>query len=219
MKNISQDFRGTDNHISEIMEGQQRGFRHNPVVKSQTGRNDGPGFHKVSIERWQPKDLTSTIFYRKAATAMGEILIASTAKGICFAGLVTESEERVLRDLKRRFPTNRFVGSANGYHEEAIRQFNEPERSMPVHFHLKGTAFQYGIWQKLLSVPFGSMTTYKEIAGGSSYARAAGTAIAANPVFYIIPCHRVIRSNGSFDGYFWGPETKRNLLTWEQNNN
>ncbi|HEY4206460.1 MAG TPA: methylated-DNA--[protein]-cysteine S-methyltransferase, partial [Puia sp.] len=72
-----------------------------------------------------------------------------------------------------------------------------------------------GIWAKLLRVPFGGLVTYSELGDGAKNARATGTAVGANPVSIIVPCHRAVRADGSYDGYYWGPEIKRKLLAYE----
>jgi AraC family transcriptional regulator, regulatory protein of adaptative response / methylated-DNA-[protein]-cysteine methyltransferase len=86
-------------------------------------------------------------------------------------------------------------------------------------FHLKGTPFQLAVWKALLHIPFGQTATYKEVAALAGYPtalRAVGTAIGANPVYYLIPCHRVIRSDGQIGNYLWGTPLKKALLDWEK---
>ncbi|MCD8179577.1 MAG: MGMT family protein [Tannerellaceae bacterium] len=85
----------------------------------------------------------------------------------------------------------------------------------PLLFHLKGTAYQTKIWRRLLRIPFGKVISYATLAGNREHARAAGTANGRNPVFWIIPCHRVVCSDGRFDSYAWGKEIKKRLLAWE----
>ncbi len=84
---------------------------------------------------------------------------------------------------------------------------------------LTGTPFQRQVWQQLLSIPVGTLTTYQKIAeavGRPTAVRAVANAIGANPVAWLIPCHRVVRSDGQLGGYRWGVERKRAMLDWEQ---
>lgn len=149
-------------------------------------------------------------------TAMGEVLLASTCKGICYAGFTDNNSDIAILDLHRRFPHAKFGRSTDAYQQEALRWFNEPwEKDLPLHLHVRGTAFQWSVWEKLLRIPMGGLTTYAELGGGANMARAAGTAVGDNPVCFLIPCHRAVRSNGRFEDYFWGPARKKALLTME----
>ncbi len=87
--------------------------------------------------------------------------------------------------------------------DKAIARLDDPEDYPPIQLHLKGTAFQLSIWQKLVLVPLGGLITYSDLGEGTKNARATGSAVAANPIAYILPCHRVIRSDGSFNQYYW----------------
>lgn len=88
--------------------------------------------------------------------------------------------------------------------------------------HVKGTNFQIQVWRALLHIPFGNLTTYQKLAqaiGRPTAARAIGNAVGANPVSYLIPCHRVIRGSGALGGYRWGLERKTAILGWEASHN
>ena len=88
-----------------------------------------------------------------------------------------------------------------------------------VPLHLKGTEFQLRVWKELLNIPFGETTTYKDIAAALQTPkafRAVGSAIGENPVSVLIPCHRVLRTDGALGGYHWGLERKVRLLEWEK---
>jgi AraC family transcriptional regulator of adaptative response/methylated-DNA-[protein]-cysteine methyltransferase len=169
------------------------------------------------VTQWEKADDSLMISARYADTVFGKVLIGSTGKGVCFMGFVNDNDEQALADLKRRFPANPLTlnSESNSYQNEAIDRLNHSEDDLPVHLHLKGTAFQINIWEKLLLVPFGGLTTYSELGGSMKNARAVGSAIGANPICYILPCHRVIRTDGSFDGFYWGTELKEKLLTYE----
>lgn len=175
-----------------------------------------------------------SINYQIAQTALGKILIASTDKGICHAGFIgiddstggqnsilcdsniDEPANAALTDLQRRFPKSTLTPQQDRWQQEALAKFNNPEKEdLPLHLHLKGTDFQLSIWEKLLRIPYGALTTYSALGGGPRNARATGSAVGDNPVCYLIPCHRVIRTDGRFEGYFWGTERKKILLARE----
>lgn len=176
----------------------------------------GPG-RGIVVERMEPQELAGLpIRYQVTGTAIGEILLASTRKGICYAGFTNNNTDIALVDLGRRFPKAVFSEGTDVFQEEALQWFNRPGATgLPLHLHLKGTAFQLSIWEKLLRVPFGGLTTYSQLGGSTRMARAAGTAVGDNPVCFLVPCHRAVRSNGRFEDYFWGPERKRELLALE----
>jgi AraC family transcriptional regulator of adaptative response/methylated-DNA-[protein]-cysteine methyltransferase len=167
------------------------------------------------LEKWEAADESTPICWQSTPTAVGEILVAATAKGICFLGFNNDSHRETLDDLRMRFPNNPIEERSTKWHEEAQRHLDNPRHELPVHLHLKGTDFQLSIWGKLLLIPFGGLTTYSELGNGARNARATGTAVGANPVSIIVPCHRVVRADGSYDGYYWGPELKKKLLVYE----
>nr|WP_315032445.1 methylated-DNA--[protein]-cysteine S-methyltransferase [uncultured Chryseobacterium sp.] len=169
----------------------------------------------IKIEAWVHGDEYEIIVYERALSLFGEILVASTSKGICYLGFDFSSRISALDDLKRRFPQNILVEKPSAFHETAIKLMNDPSLQLPLQLHLKGTPFQMEIWEKLSHIPFGGFTTYGHIGGSIKNARATGTAVGSNPISYLLPCHRVIRSDGSFNGYFWGTEVKEKILTWE----
>ncbi|WPU95046.1 methylated-DNA--[protein]-cysteine S-methyltransferase [Mucilaginibacter sabulilitoris] len=170
-----------------------------------------------TITEWEPEDNALPIFWKTADTTIGEVLIAATIKGVCFLGFTNGDRTFAFADLKRRFPGSIFPEKETEYIKEAVAHLNSPELNLPVHLHLKGTAFQLNVWKRLTLVPFGGITTYAALANGVRNARATGTAVGANPVSYILPCHRAVRSDGSFDRYYWGSEVKRKLLAYEDN--
>lgn len=169
----------------------------------------------VQIAYWASGDETAAITYAYAPSLFGEILTAATAKGICYLGFTGNEREAALRDLKRRFPFNPMQEGSSAFLEAARLQLNNPLRPLPVRLHLKGTPFQLQIWEQLLRIPTGGVITYAKLGGSTRAARAAGHAVGCNPVGFLLPCHRVIGSDGSFNRYFWGPELKEKLLAWE----
>lgn len=171
-------------------------------------------FHLVS---WKQEDDTASINYEFANAHIGRMIIASTPKGICYTGFIVENTEASLEDLKRRFPKQQLIQKADDFQQQAI-QFCNGNAQQEIYLHLKGTPFQLEIWEKLIRIPKGKLTTYALLKNDPKIARAIGTAVGDNPISYIIPCHRVVRSDGSFHGYFWGTELKRQLLAWELQN-
>lgn len=167
------------------------------------------------VENWASADEQIPIFWQLAKTVVGEVLIASTRTGVCFLGFTDGDATFALADLKRRFPANELKQGETVWLTEAVAYLNKPERNLPVRLHLKGTDFQLTIWKKLMQIPFGGITTYKDLGTNARYARATGSAVGANPVSYILPCHRVVRADGNFDKYYWGSKIKTNLLAYE----
>ena len=145
----------------------------------------------------------------------GECCIAFSNEGIC-ALTFPENRESALNDLKNRFPETDFRKNDDKA-ANLVRQIFE-ERVKP-HLNPIGTEFQLSIWQALQRIPSGKTSTYALIAeaiGRPKAVRAVGTAIGANPIAFLIPCHRVIRTDGSLGGYRWGLECKKSMLAWEK---
>jgi AraC family transcriptional regulator of adaptative response/methylated-DNA-[protein]-cysteine methyltransferase len=152
--------------------------------------------------------------YGFSATPFGECCIAFSNDGIC-ALTFPESRESAYSDLDNRFPDVDFKLSEDKA-DRLVRQIFE-NGSKPV-LNLIGTEFQLSIWDALQQVPAGRTTTYAQIAeviGRPKAVRAVGTAIGANPIAYLIPCHRVIRTDGTLGGFRWGLECKKKMLAYE----
>ena len=169
----------------------------------------------IHLEKWETGDEEETIYWQAASTVVGEILVAATQKGVVFLGFSSDDHRETLADLRGRFPGNPIEEKRTQELDEAFHRINDPRQELPVHLHLKGTTFQLGIWTKLLLIPFGGLVTYSEVGNGAQHARATGTAVGANPVSILVPCHRVVRADGTYDGYYWGPENKKKLLAYE----
>jgi AraC family transcriptional regulator of adaptative response/methylated-DNA-[protein]-cysteine methyltransferase len=186
----------------------------------------GPGrLHDllVSTEAATPGEVASggrgvAISWGFHPTPFGECLLGITDRGIChlsFAG--HGGRRRALADLRRRWPRatlreDRILAAAT-----ASRAFARTG-SARVRLHLAGTNFQVKVWEALLRIPPGAATSYGDVArriGRPSAARAVAGAVAANPVAWLIPCHRVLRSIGTLGGYRWGVERKQAMLGWE----
>jgi AraC family transcriptional regulator, regulatory protein of adaptative response / methylated-DNA-[protein]-cysteine methyltransferase len=151
-------------------------------------------------------------------TPFGLGMICTTERGIC--GLTFsegEDREESIAYQQRRWPLSQFtedVGATVDY----IRRIFHRTHGTPVTCLLKGTNFQCQVWQALLSIPPGKVTSYSSIArsvGKPGSARAAANAVGANPVAYLIPCHRVIRETGALGGYRWGTQRKQAMLARE----
>ena len=153
----------------------------------------------------------------------GECLIMTTERGVCGLGFVVGTGETArhaaFHDLSRPWRLARIAQDEARTGTVARRIFApEGAADTPITLLLKGTNFQIQVWQALLRIPPGCVTTYEEIAkrvGRPNGARAAGGAIARNQISWIIPCHRVIRKSGAFNHYRWGPERKRAMLGLE----
>lgn len=158
------------------------------------------------------------INYQFVETLFGKALIASTAKGVCYLAFLGK-EEAAIKDLRGKFPKAVFVDSSDDHQRSALDFFTGADNTIKeIKLHLKGTHFQLKIWEALLKIPMGGLSTYGEVArvsGHASASRAVGTAVGDNPVAFIIPCHRVIRSEGTYGQYRWGPVRKSALIGWE----
>ena len=177
----------------------------------------------ISIEGMTPGDFKNggeslEINYSYAETLFGDIIIASTGKGICHLAFIKEQKSG-LENLHYYFPNARFIQKTDLIQQSALRFFTGDWNNMEkVKLYLKGTPFQLKVWQSLLHIPFGNISTYNIIAEkiqNPGASRAVGTAIGSNPVAFLIPCHRVIKSTGIIGDYHWGSARKRAILGWE----
>ena len=158
------------------------------------------------------------INYSYAETPFGNIIVASTSKGICYMAF-TDDEQQAFTDLQQYFPNAKFKQMLDVIQQHALYIFTHDWSKLhQIKLHLKGTAFQLKVWEMLLKIPMGQLTTYGNIAvsiKNPNASRAVGTAIGSNPVAFLIPCHRVIQSTGTFGGYMWGPVRKTAIIGWE----
>jgi AraC family transcriptional regulator of adaptative response/methylated-DNA-[protein]-cysteine methyltransferase len=177
----------------------------------------------VNIEGMTPGEYKNAgenlaIEYCFANTLFGKIIIAATQKGICNVSFIS-SEESGFIELKAKWTNAHFIQKQNEFHQQIINFFNHDWNDLSkIKLHLKGSAFQLKVWESLLKVPQGSLTTYASVAASINNGkaiRAVGTAIGQNPVAFIIPCHRVIRSSGIIGDYHWGELRKTAIIGWE----
>jgi AraC family transcriptional regulator of adaptative response/methylated-DNA-[protein]-cysteine methyltransferase len=162
------------------------------------------------------------IAYGVHSSPFGQCLLAMTDRGLCGLCFVAEANpEASLQDLRRRWPRARFLEDKKRTASMIQRVFGSPaqQNRTPIPLLLQGTNFQIKVWEALLRIPPGSVTTYRRLAqsiGNPAASRAVGGAVGANPIAYLIPCHRVILSTGAFGNYRYGTLRKKAILGWEQ---
>jgi len=158
------------------------------------------------------------INYSFAESPFGNLVVASTAKGICYMAF-EDNEDKAFNDLKEKFPNAAFQQKLDSIQQNALFIFQHDwSKLSQIKLHLKGTDFQLKVWESLLKIPMGKLSTYGEVArqvGNANASRAVGSAIGCNPVAYLIPCHRVIGADGSLTGFAFGEDIKRRLLDHE----
>ncbi len=158
------------------------------------------------------------INYSYAESPFGNILVASTTKGICYIAFA-DDEQKALMDLQHHFPRARLKQMVDLIQQKALYIFTQDWSQIhQIKLHLKATDFQLKVWEALLKIPMGHLSTYGTIAAqlnNPNASRAVGTAIGSNPVAFLIPCHRVIQSTGTIGGYMWGPTRKTAIIGWE----
>ena len=149
----------------------------------------------------------------------GPCFVGLTARGICALGFADGDGGCVRAEFEGRWPAARFREDRAATAAVVARIFGErPGGGAPLRLAVAGTNFQLKVWEALLRIPPGRITSYRALAealGLPRSARAVGGAVAANPVSYLIPCHRVIRETGRISNYEWGPARKRVMLGWE----
>jgi len=158
------------------------------------------------------------INYSFAESPFGNIIVASTSKGICHIAFY-DDENSALANLQRQFPAARYQQILDKEQQNALYIFSHDWSKLhQIKLHLKGTDFQLKVWEALLKIPMGRLATYGSIAKqlqNPNASRAVGTAIGDNPVAFLIPCHRVIQSSGALGGYHWGVNRKTAMIGWE----
>ena len=158
------------------------------------------------------------VFWGWFDSPFGAALVMGTDKGICGIGFADESgAEAEMTDMLARWPKARFAEDPMRLAPWVHAAFGTGAgRAAPL--HLIGAPFQNKVWEALLTVPSGHVTTYADIAnaiGHPAANRAVGTAVGRNPISFLIPCHRALRRDGALGGYHWGLDRKRAMLAWE----
>jgi len=179
--------------------------------------------HYLKIECMTPIEYRNQgenlrIHYSFADGLFGKMMVASTQKGICSL-VVAENEEIAVDGLKKKYPKASIEEKEESIHQN-VGLFFTGDWSLitPIKLHVKGTDFQLKVWEALLTIPFGELVNYGDIARQINHPkayRAVGSAIGDNPVFFLIPCHRVIQASGEYGNYYWGTPLKTTIIKWE----
>jgi AraC family transcriptional regulator of adaptative response/methylated-DNA-[protein]-cysteine methyltransferase len=177
----------------------------------------------VNLEATTPQEYKSRgtgidIEYGIHPTPFGECLLAITERGVCGLHFTEDNADALLAGLQTHWENARFTKN-----QAATEQLSEkifaPAQKDPLKLFVKGTPFQVKVWEALLKIPFGAVTSYQTIAqqvGSPGGMRAVGSAVGVNPVAYLIPCHRVIRREAIIGQYRWGTLRKKALIGWER---
>jgi len=203
-----------------------------PVLEAawDAGLSGGGRLHDLFVvaEAMTPGDYKQrganmTIRYGMVASPFGTCLLAATDLGICWLGFADPANETSVFDqFKAAWPFSRLVEDTAAMASIAKSLFDPLHRpSGPIALHIKGTNWQLKVWRALLQIPEGRLASYQSIAShvcSSRAARAVGQAVGANPIAYLIPCHRVIRATGDITNYRWGAPRKRAILALEASN-
>ena len=157
-----------------------------------------------------------TLRHGFAASPFGRVHAAASDRGLAYLAFVDRGDERAATELRRRWPRADFVRDDAVAARVARQAFSE--RAGRIVLAPMGTNFQVKVWQALVELGARGVTSYGELAaaiGNPGASRAVGQAVGANPVAFLIPCHRVLRRDGALGGYHWGVERKRAMLAWE----
>lgn len=174
---------------------------------------------------FKTKGSALVISYGFHPSPFGEALIMTTDRGLAGLGFVQEQwglagRDRALADMVQRWPKALYVESQDATAAYAARVFSRDQwmSSQPLKVILIGTDFQIRVWEALLQIPHGDVTTYSHLAtqiGNAKASRAVGAAVGRNPISFVVPCHRVIGKSGALTGYHWGLNRKQVMLGWE----
>ncbi len=162
-----------------------------------------------------------TIDYQFADTPLGRVLVACTAKGICWMQFADAGTQEALQALRAAYPQATLRAQAHARQQQVLQVLAQDRHAgsrQALTLHLQGTPFQMKVWQALLAIPAGQLLSYGDLAkriGAPRAARAVGSAIGSNPVAVLVPCHRVVRANGVIGEYRWLRGRKIALLAHE----
>jgi len=158
------------------------------------------------------------------ASPFGEALLIATDRGLAGLAFVDEdkgqTQQEALADMTQRWPKARFVPAPErtAVFAQQIFKSSPSSRERPIRLVMIGTDFEVRVWETLLKIPMGRAVSYNDIArhlGQPTASRAVGSAVGRNPISFVVPCHRVLRGDGSLGGYHWGLTRKRALIGWE----
>lgn len=178
----------------------------------------------VTIEGVTPQAYKSAgeglvIYYGYHSTPFGLCFIAATERGICGLAFVDENSQRTEFETFTKQWAFAEVQHNPAYTQPFIQQIFQPKNRLDkLHLLVQGTNFQLKVWEALLTIPMGAVSTYERIAhaiGNPKAVRAVGSAVGKNPIAYLIPCHRVIRKEGQLGQYHWGSSRKKAMIGWE----
>ncbi|MBB2752017.1 UNVERIFIED_ORG: AraC family transcriptional regulator of adaptative response/methylated-DNA-[protein]-cysteine methyltransferase [Rhizobium aethiopicum] len=175
----------------------------------------------MSPGEWKAKGGGLTIRYGFHICPFGIALIMVTDRGLAGLAFSDSGDEKAcLEDMTCRWPNAQYVEDLQATVPYAARIFEPGKWSseQPLRVVLIGTDFQVSVWQSLMKIPFGKAVTYSDIAkdiGRPTAQRAVGAAVGANPISFVVPCHRAVGKNGALTGYHWGLTRKRAMLGWE----
>ncbi len=175
----------------------------------------------MSPGEWKSGGDGLTLSYGFHPCPFGTALVMATPRGLAGLAFADAGDEKAaLADMQSRWPKARFAQDTAGTAPFARRIFDRRQwrAEQPLRVILIGTDFELRVWETLLKVPMGKLTSYSELAAKvctPSAARAVGAAVGRNPVCFVVPCHRVVGKNGDLTGYHWGITRKRAMLGWE----
>jgi AraC family transcriptional regulator of adaptative response/methylated-DNA-[protein]-cysteine methyltransferase len=161
-----------------------------------------------------------TLLFGYGETELGKIIVAETGRGVA-ALFIGEDRAKLFRDLERAFPDLRLVldqAALATTISRAVSMVNTPRKAVGFRLDLRGSPIEMAVWKALISVPVGETRTYGEIAKNlpiAATAQEVGAACAANRIAVAVPCHRVVKANGSVAGYRWGVKRKLQLINRE----
>jgi AraC family transcriptional regulator of adaptative response/methylated-DNA-[protein]-cysteine methyltransferase len=175
----------------------------------------------MSPGEWKAAGEGLTLTYGFHPSPFGTAVVMTTPRGLAGLALADAGREKAaLADMRSRWPKARYVEDAAATAATARRIFDSSlwRKDQPLRVVLIGTDFEIRVWEKLLTIPMGRLTTYSDLAakaGAPQAARAVGAAVGKNPVCFVVPCHRVVGKSGDITGYHWGLTRKRAILGWE----
>lgn len=179
--------------------------------------------HFIHLEAITPGEYKNngeglTIYYGVHETKFGNTFVAITERGICQLSFIDDVDDSVFVNELQQCWSSACIKESKKITRPYINSIFSGNNDQAISIFVKGTNFQINVWKALLNIPYGHLTTYGKIAkniGNPKAFRAVGTAVGANPVSLLIPCHRVIRSTGVIGEYRWGSTRKRSILSWE----
>jgi len=171
--------------------------------------------HTLSSKEYKKNSLSQPIYYGFYSTPFGEVILAITDNKICYLNFVLKDYATSLKELTKFWNKSEIIFSKDLTQHNAKKVLENQWSGLSI--LLKGTEFQINVWKSLLLISVGQTSTYKKIAESinSNALRAVGTAIGHNPIAYLVPCHRVINSNGKLGNYGGGKERKKQILQFE----